>query len=165
MILDKLLLANQSRSFIFTARIRRMEKGNIFTLYVSPHLHTGGFPIHPDMGYLQPPWQGGVLRVPPLRLDGVPPIRTGCNYPHQDWVGVPLFWLDGVPRLLSRIDGGTPPGWDWMGVPQLRKAVCLLHSRRRTFLFSLWLRLKKMFHSVCSSFCFNTELLSDLVSY
>ena len=84
--------------------------------------------------------------------------------PHQDWMGYPPSqnWMEVPP--WSGLDGGTPIRLD--GIPTLEKraaeqalatrlAVCLLRSRRRTFLFifmkrnTYWLkRIKNIDHMV-----------------
>ena len=113
--------------------------------------------------------QGGVPEVgyPPSDLDrggtlmgvpkGVPPIRPGWGYPNRGVpeVGYPPvgpgwgYQMGGYPRW------GTPPYQTWTGgypdggggtplrltdgVLDKRRSVCLLRSRRRTFLLSIWL--------------------------
>ena len=91
---------------IFTARMRRMGEGTVFSLFVSPHPDVGG---------------GGQYSI--SGLDGEVPIQLMGGVPHLgDW---------GVPHLRSRwrvphpADGGgvlhpgggdTPsPVQDWMG--------------------------------------------------
>ena len=101
----------------------------------------------PDGGTMVPcsfpgPFQGvpqSFWGVPPARPGwGIPPARTGMVYP---WPG-----QDGVPPHHVRM--GYPPWPDQDGVPPppqdraaeralaTRRAVCLLRSRRRTFLLS-----------------------------
>ena len=68
---------------------------------------------------------------PPLGLDGGTPLGTGQAYSHQDWRGSPR---------PSAVDGGTHPPLPPRDraaerVLATRRAVCLLRSRRRTFLF------------------------------
>ena len=79
----------------FTARIRRMGEGTVFSLFVSSHLDPGG---------------GGVPQ---------PGLDVGGGYPSQVWVvgGVPQPGLDGgggVPQ--SGLDGGEGgyPSQVWM---------------------------------------------------
>ena len=139
---------------IFTARIQRMTEGNIFSLFthgglgVTPIQLTRAWctPILPEGGYSMFP-DGGIpsslMEVPPsflmgvpillpdrghpqpanrLEPDMVPPIRTGWGYPPRTgWGYCPL----------SGMDGDTPPSEDRAA----ERVVCLLHSRRRTFLF------------------------------
>ena len=94
----------------FTARIRRMIEGNIFSLFTPgggwgvPHpADGGGTPILPDWGVPHPSQPGGrgtpsfLMGVPPSGLGypsigtgwghppirpGVPPVGTGWRYPH-----------------------------------------------------------------------------------
>ena len=108
---------------IFTARIRRMREGNIFSLFT---LVGGGNPISgPDGGGGVPhPADGGTHpksgRGYPILLTGrLPPskIRTG---------GTPHPRLDGVPL--------PPHPSSAKRACATRRAVCLLRSRRRTFL-------------------------------
>ena len=118
-------------NFIFTARIRRIGKGNIFTLCVSPHLdwkgggalsfQPGGI-LHPRSGQWGTPsqaWMGGgyVIRGQDGGYPGVspwtgwdPPSRTRWGYPPslsrppipiQDWMGYPPSHPD--------LRWGTPP--------------------------------------------------------
>ena len=101
----------------------------------------GGTPILPNVGEVPPssltPW------YPPVRTGwGTPTIETGWRY-------LPPSGLDGGnPQPPLALDGGTPCQ-NWMGYPPTpqsgdkaakralatRRAVCLLRSRRRTFLF------------------------------
>ena len=131
----------------------------------------GGYPIPgPDRGYPIPGPDGrGVLHprsgqgvphcrscwveVPhPADWMGYPPSKTGWGTPIQDWMGYPYPRLDGVPPP-SRTGWGTPLQ-DWMGYPPplsgdwaakwalaTWRAVCLLHSRSRTFLLKFYDRL------------------------
>ena len=136
-------------ALIFTARIRRMRESNIFSLFTLagvgwgvPHLRsgwgggevtvfqvwTGGYPIQgPDRGgipHLKFGWGGYLI----LLMGGGTPskIRTGGIPPSAVWV-TPHPVLDGVP---------LPPSQDTDQHSEhlLRGAVCLLLSRRRTFL-------------------------------
>ena len=125
-----------------------------------PILPDGGNPILPDEGVTPSflikdyphlvdfDWMG----YPPLGLDGVPPlVGTGWRYPspNWDWMEVPPPHQDWLEYPLPHQDWvGVPHCWDWMGVPHpslsgdraaeralaTRPAVCLLRSRRRTFL-------------------------------
>ena len=141
--------------FLPTAYIVRRE-GNVFTR-VCPSIHLfvhGGYPgqVQPGGGYPSQV-QLGVphLRYPPVRpgqevpLLGVPhlgyPIRIGWGYPcwgkgYPYW-GVPHL-AGGYPTLgpphQTWLGGGTPP-WVTDGVLDTPRSVCLLRSRRRTFLF------------------------------
>ena len=91
------------------ARIRRMGKGNSFSLLVCPH--TGGGGSTPaKVGTPSPLAKVGT----PIQGRYAPPASQG-RYPRQRWV---------PPRQLAT-----------------RRAVCLLRSRRRTFL--LWIKLTR----------------------
>ena len=104
---------------IFTARIRRMVEGNIFSQFT---LWGGGTPSQVWGGGYPISGLGGIPGTPlglgiPLIWDGVPPTlgwgtpRPGMGYP-QTWDGVtPQTW-DGVP---PRPEMGNPKTWD--GVP------------------------------------------------
>ena len=90
---------------IFTARIRRMTGGYIFTLCVSPHL--GG-------GYLPSGWWGGVsTQVWVGRVPTFPGLGGGGTYlPRPGWWGYLPFqvWMGGT--YLGRYPppgSGTPP--------------------------------------------------------
>ena len=121
-----------------------MREGNSFSLFVCPHpgstpssshntstgpmSFAGGYPSQVQMGGAYP----GQLQIggTPTR-DAVPPhqVRMG---------GTPVS--NGVPPPGH--DGGYPSqGWGtWIGqhIEYLtRRVVCLLRSRRRTFLFTL----------------------------
>ena len=105
---------------LFTAHIRRMGEGTVFSLFVSPHLGGGGTPVrsrevpHPRSGWgegVPHPRSGwGVPQVPPTRSgwgtplpllgqDGVPP-RPGMGYPPDLGQGTPQTW-DRVPPDLG----------------------------------------------------------------
>ena len=106
----------------------------------------GGYPIpgevpHPRSGWGYPILLTGVPH-PRSEQEGVPPpFKTGWVTPPppiQDWMGYPPIqdWM------------GYPSIQDWMGYHQpqsakqalaTRRMVCLLRSRRRTFLFAVWL--------------------------
>ena len=81
-------------------------------------------PIRPGEGY---PWQGVPhLGYPPSDLVGAFPLLGGTP-PQQ--VHPPIGSGQGVP-----LPGGTPPRVT-DGVLDMPQSVCLLHSRRRTFLY------------------------------
>ena len=92
----------------------------------------------PGLGY-PPSWTG--LGYPPV------PDRTRIHPPDQDWGTLPARWDWGIPPSQDRAGVPPPPSQDWSGVPSLprtaervlttRRVVCLLRSRRRTFLFLL----------------------------
>ena len=80
--------------------------------------------------------------VPPNHHDwmGYPPtIMTGWGtLPHHDWMGYsPPPWLEGVPPQPSWLDGVPLPPTSKASTCYAR-AVCLLRSRRRTFLFAIY---------------------------
>ena len=120
------------------------REGNSFTLFVSPHLGGGTLlgpgrggtcqvqpgggscQVHPGGGYpARSSWGGGGYLPGPARRGGVPA--------RSSWGG----YLPGPAR------GGTLPGGGGYlvrtteGVLTTQRAVCLLRSRRRTFLFHL----------------------------
>ena len=121
---------------IFTARIRRMGEGNIFTLCVNPHfdLEGGGGVPHPRSGlggWYQIPgldrggtpsqvWPGGVPH-PRSGLWGVPLSRTGWGTPPSGLDGVTLSARTGYPP--KDWTGYPPLGQDWMGYPPLDRAA------------------------------------------
>ena len=132
-------------------------EGNSFTLFVSSH-HGGHLPWPgPDGGgYL--PWPGpdGGTYLGQVQMGGVPTLTGGgglSTLARSRW-GVPTL-AGGVPTLVGGYPNvGTPwPGQD-EGYPKVgtpppikglatQRAVCLLRSRRMTFLFStmIWLTL------------------------
>ena len=91
-----------------------MGEGTVFSLFVSPHLRGGGYPIsglgrgvpHPRSGQGGIPW------------DGVPPPGPGIGYPLDMGQGTPspldLGW--GTPPDLGR---GTHPDLGWGTPPDL----------------------------------------------
>ena len=112
---------------IFTARIRRMREGTVFSLFISSHLAGGGDPIPGLGGYLMPGldgggtpsqvWMGG---YPIPGLDGrVPHPRSGWEgTPSQVWMGdtPSQVWTGGTPsQVWTGCTWGTPH--DWMGYP------------------------------------------------
>ena len=136
---------------LVTTRIRRMREGNSFSLSVhtregtpSPSHNTSTGPIsflgvphlHPIILPLVPyPFQGlpGQDRVQ-VRT-GYPPDRSGWGTPQtgQDrgYPGqVRMEVLQGTPHPGM----GYPPDKTREGVLATQRAVCLLRSRRRTFL-------------------------------
>ena len=104
---------------------------------VPPHPRLDGVPPRPSR-----PGMGVPCRVPPVQdWMGYPPSKTGWGTPHPRLDGVPpskVGW--GTPP--SKIGWGTPHPWlDGVSPPlakralAMRRAVCLLRSHRRTFLF------------------------------
>ena len=120
-----------------------MEEGNIFSLFVSPHL--GEVP-HPCRGVPQPGSDGGypsqvLTRGFPIQVQvcqGYAP-KSG---PEEDGGAPPAgmgIVLDRVTRARDRV----LPGKDGIPLPPVRTkegalatqwSVCLLRSHRRTFL-------------------------------
>ena len=102
--------------FIITDRIRMMREGNVFSLS-TPR----GVPwLGPDGGTPRPGPDRGVSRVPPwpgpdVGYHGYQGARNGVP-PYQGWGTLPVRTTEGVLAM-------------W-------RSVCLLRSRRRTFLFT-----------------------------
>ena len=146
-----------------------MTEGNVFTLstilggypilgldggYIS-QIWMGGYPImlmvggvpHPQSGQGEYPIPGQDEGYPgyppeyPHQEDGVPPISRVGYYPISR-MGYPPHQYDGVlPHPGPRSgQGGTPTGTAWH-VLAMRQAVCLLRSRRRTFLLKIILNI------------------------
>ena len=132
---------------------RRNGEGNVFTGVCpsTPTARGGGVP-HPrseqggtpflgqDMGYLIPGQDGGRgYQVPPAAWGTLPSAGWGNLPSHQqDGVSPPPHQQDGVPprsRSQVRTGGGVLPTETAWRVLAPRRAVCLLPSRRRTFLF------------------------------
>ena len=133
-------------SVLFTALIRRMREGTIFSLFTLaghsrsrcevPNSADGDTPskirMGGTLGYTPPrhdgdtplsrPGMGGILGYSHPRLDGVPPVQDWMWYPHPRLDGVPPIqdWM-GYPPPHSRLDG-VPPVHDWMGYPLHQKA-------------------------------------------
>ena len=113
----------------------------------------------PDGGYTHPSCWGrvplsgpyGVNPPPPSGLDGGTPVRTGWG---KSSTPIRTGWVISPSRigwgyLLVRTGWGYLPYWDWMGFPPplpgdttagralaTQQTVCLMRSRRRTFLFN-----------------------------
>ena len=80
-------------------------------------------------------WMGG-MPIQDQNGGATPPVKTWWGYPplsKTGW-GTPCPRLDGYPPVL-RLDGVSPPSAKQ--ALAMRRAVCLLRSRRRTFLFIL----------------------------
>ena len=114
----------------------------------------GGTRPGPDEGWSTPPQEP---RPPRRTWPGEEPSQvqvwgyptSGNPPPHRTWLGVPLLW--GTPPWVTphqTMWGGTPPRVT-DGVLDTPLSVCLLHSRRRTFLFE--------FYSQSPAFGFKTE--------
>ena len=126
------------RRCIFTARIRRMGEGTVFSLFVSSHLDGGGRVPQPGLDGGGTParsgwWGGGGTPARSAWWGGRgTPARSGC------WGGTPArsAWWGGYPGQVWMLGGvGVPqPGLDGGG-----RAVCLLRSRKRTFLLIYFL--------------------------
>ena len=107
-----------------TYRIRRMREGNILILST------------PGGGTRARSSWGGTPGTPLSDLDGGTPMGGTMGTPHQTWTwGTPI---GGVPSQ-TWMGGGTPLRLT-DGVLDTPRSVCLLRSRRRTFLwlFILW---------------------------
>ena len=123
---------------IFTARIRRMGEGNSFSLLVCPHPGEGGtYPGQVQMGG----GPQGIYPPPKPGQDEEKGVPQGTYPTGQVRMG------RGTPRYLAPWPGqdggrgypkvGTPPPSQGLAT---RRAVCLLRSCRRIFLFSVILR-------------------------
>ena len=101
---------------LITARIRRMGEGTVFSLFVSPHLRGGGYPISGLGG-------GGVYPISGLgRGYPIPGLAGGVPHPRSGQGGTPSQvcsggtpW-DGVPPDLR---WATPQTWDGVPPPDL----------------------------------------------
>ena len=145
-------------SALITARVRSTREGNVLTS-VCPSIHPsvcpqGGVPIShnalqhfPGMPWgsrpQTPPPPGGTRTPPggyPDPPRGVPRPPQG-GYPDPPWggtqtpPGVPGPPPGGGTRGGTRGDPGPPLPARTEGVRTTRWTVCLLRSRRRTFLF------------------------------
>ena len=145
-------LREKSNYLLPPAYVVRRE-GNSFTLFVCPHLGGGGYP-YPIMlcnisqnamrqrgGTQTPP--GGYPDPPGGYLTGYPPFPPG-GYPDPPGgylTGYPPSPPGGVPDRVP--PPGGYPGRTTEGVLTTRRAVCLLRSRRRTFLFNRFLQRRK----------------------
>ena len=143
-LLQVLLWKNHSSHLIVTARACSTAAGYVFTGVCLFNFRRGG---------TLSSWQGGGLPHPSWPGWGVPHPRSRWGYPIQltgdtpfQIGGTPCSWW-GIPNPRSRLGvphpswGGLPLIQDWMGYPptdQHSIAVCLLRSRRRTFLFSVY---------------------------
>ena len=129
---------------VITARIRRMGKV-IFSVCLSVHTWGGGYPIQLTGGDRVPcPADGGGGIPHPADGGGVPhPADGGGGYPlpRSGWGGGvphPVDRGEPLPRQGSTPPRGTPPPptRPAQRVLTTRRAVCLLRSRRRTFLLN-----------------------------
>ena len=145
-------LRSSQWTMIFTARIRRMREGNIFSL-ITLAGRGGGVPYPRSRWEVPHPRSGRGGGYPILLTRGVSHLRSGQGgypIPGLDGGGIPFCWQGGttskirmgVPWVPPSAEWGTPIQ-DWMGYPPppqsakralaTRRAVCLLRSRRRTF--------------------------------
>ena len=104
-----------------------MGQGNVFTLFVRPHLGGGGYPsprFFPRSfpgGYPSPGWGGG--GTPVLVGEYHIPGQKSMEYPQPGQEGVPPGQVRmGTPQLvlgypLARSGWGYPPGQVRMGYP------------------------------------------------
>ena len=108
----------------------------------------------------------------PAGQQGVPPSGI-WGYPHQDWIG--------VPPLPLGLDGYPPPpfgtGWGTPSPPSptlseatdqalaTRRVVCLLRSRRRTFLFGHYFGTFKSSFCICSSDSGNAYMITQGIEF
>ena len=116
------------RTDVFTARIRRMGEGNVFSLFTS----RGGHSTDSARG------GGSVSRLSRGRAWVSQPTQPG---------GVSQLG-GGSVSCRGQLGGGPAGGWGSAGgvsqdrttegVLTTQRAVCLLRWRRRTFLFSMW---------------------------
>ena len=124
------------RAYIFTACIRRMGKVMFLRLFTPgwvprPGEDGRGYPSQIRMGY---PGQVRTGGMQPGQDEGYPgqvrtggtPARSGWVYPGQGW-GTPHPGM-GYPPLQDRTADGVLDAW---------RAVCLLRSCKRTFLFTI----------------------------
>ena len=133
---------------IFTARVRSTTGRYCFHRCLSVHRGgRGGYP-----GQVPPPPPGGVpgSGTPPggypgpgtpLGVPGPPTPPGGVPRSRYPPGGTPI-WVPpqgGVPRSRYPPPRGGYPGRTTEGVLTTRRAVCLLRSRRRTFLLYLFL--------------------------
>ena len=105
--------------------------------YPIPDLDRGGYSIPGLDGEVPHPRSGwGVARVPPISRMGYPlfksQVRMGVSPHHQDGVP-PVSRMEYTPSRSGQ-GWGTPTVTAWR-VLAMRRAACLLRSRRRTFLF------------------------------
>ena len=117
-------LAFTQKVFLVTARIRSMTGRYCFHRCLSVNISEGG-------GYLVSDFRGGGYLVSDF--------RGGGGYLVSDfWGGVPGLRFSGGGYLVSDFRGGYLVS-DFRGggtrSMATRRAVCLLRSRRRTFLF------------------------------
>ena len=116
-------------SDLVTAHIRRMGKVIFSQASVRPHPRGGGG---------TPIWTTG-RGIPhsQVRMWGYPGYPRGWGTPCQDSMGVPLplLGLDGIPPIETKWAPPPPVRGRSGDKAAMRRAVYLLHSCSRTFLF------------------------------
>ena len=129
--------------WIFTDRIRRMGRANVFSLCVSSHLGShqlGGVPPFPGLD--------GGLPLPRSGQGVSHPADRGTPFPGLDKGGTP-FPGSGYPPA------GVPPTRPAQCVLAMRRSVCLLRSHRRTFLFMKYFAFQVFEYSISVVFFVN----------
>ena len=128
---------------IFTARVRSTTGRYCFHRCLSVHRGGGGGPVrYPPRGVWVPPRGGD--RSPGTPRGGtevrVPPQGgTEVRVPPQGGTEVQVPPGGGGTQVRVPPPGGVPdPGRTTEGVLTTQRVVCLLRSRRRTFLFFLF---------------------------
>ena len=117
-------------------------EGNVFSLSVSSHLEGGGGTYLPGRGVPTfPGLDGGVPTFPGLDRGGTYLPGGGVS----TWVGNPPPHQGRYPPPHQ---GRYPPTRTAWHVLATRRAVCLLRSRRRTFLLIIGLNLRIPAHIV-----------------
>ena len=114
---------------IFTVRIRRVGEDNSFSLIVSSH-PVAGTPARSRWGARGYPGQVQMWATLARSRRGVPWLGPDWGYPSQVQMGV--LW----PRMRYPPSRGGVTPWIAQQMEYLIRgwAVCLLRSRRRTFL-------------------------------
>ena len=130
--------------WLYCYRPHPKDRGRYCFQFVSSHLHGGdrGHPIPgPDKGYPillmgeYPHLRSGWGVTPSCWQGGTPNPRSGQG----STLGYPIKTEWGVPPFPG-LDGVLPPSPIWRQISIVstlatRRAVCLLRSRRKTFLF------------------------------
>ena len=119
-----------------THRIRRMGEGNVFSLFTPGG---GGGTLARSRR------EGGVPTpryLPPAKIGTPTPVKVGTPPPGQVGTGGGGGTLRYLPPSQSRYP--SPPRTAY-GVLDMLRSVCLLRSRRRTFLLFLYFKLSSSF--------------------
>ena len=89
--------------------------------------------ILPDCGYPHPRSEQGREGVPHLADRGYPHLSNGGYPPHQDWITPPppIQHWKGITTPPPPPRSGDRAAWRALAT---RQPVCLLRSRRRTFM-------------------------------